>query len=285
MLKRFIMSLAALLLLAGAAQATEWPVNKAGDNVCVASGPETATGSLSIVTFGPQIMLLVGSADFPKATDSYKIGLSFDGNPVVTVDAEARNGQYGIPITPPLAAALRRAAHMVAIYAGKTYEFALDGAGPAIDGVLHCVGQPPYDQMTAHHDVPVAGADRWVLEDKLPGADRCSVRANGADIDTMLMLNRSGKLILVAGHADWARPLTSIEADLQIDQDPVLKLQANTFTNLVLAPLSDEQTARLRSAHTLSWHLPWGDYRSEVSGLGLALDALAACQARKHPAP
>jgi hypothetical protein len=116
----------------------------------------------------------------------------------------------------------------------------------------------------------------------VPGGDACAARLAGKEVDTMLMLNRNGELILVAGRADW-RASGSYQIGLRIDDFEAAMLPAGAFNNLVLALIKDETILnRLKTAKDLYWSLPSGTYHATVAGLGDALDWVHTCEQGKH---
>jgi hypothetical protein len=131
---------------------------------------------------------------------------------------------------------------------------------------------------------PIAGAGDWLLVDTLPGAapHACTARVAGPEADVMLLLNTEQVPVLIAGRPDWHDLGGSAEIVLSIDGEPPRRLGSYTVANLVLVLLSDAPLLRrLRSARTLDWTLPFGRFRANVSGLGTALDAIAACVAAR----
>jgi hypothetical protein len=57
-------------------------------------------------------------------------------------------------------------------------------------------------------------------------------------------------------------------------------MNANTLNNLILTVIKEPVlVARLRAAKTLDWTIPTGHVRSDVTGLGAALDAVRKCKA------
>lgn len=125
-------------------------------------------------------------------------------------------------------------------------------------------------------------ADQWAHIESIPGGTACAARLAGNEVDTMLMLNQKGELILVAGRADW-RASGSQEIGLRIDGFELDHLQASAFNNLVLLPISDEAVLkRLKAAKDLYWSLPAGKYHAAVAGLGAALEWVRTCEQGKH---
>jgi hypothetical protein len=133
---------------------------------------------------------------------------------------------------------------------------------------------------------PIAGAEDWLLLDRIPGVsgEVCSARTNGPEADTMLLLNRNHVPILAAGRADWQGLLGTAEIQLSIDGAAPSRLKVQMFNNLVMILVSDAPLLqRLRRARTLDWTLPFGHFRASVTGLGAALDAVASCS-KANPA-
>jgi hypothetical protein len=125
-------------------------------------------------------------------------------------------------------------------------------------------------------------AAQWVYINTIPGGDACAARLAGKEVDTMLMLNRNGDLILVAGRSDW-HSSGSYEIGLRVDDFATDTLQANAFNNLMLVLIKDETIlGRLKTAKDLYWSLPSGKYHAIVVGLGDALDWVHTCEQGKH---
>lgn len=130
----------------------------------------------------------------------------------------------------------------------------------------------------------VAGqpAGGWTYLENVPGGTACAARLTGSEVDTMLMLNGNGQLILVAGRSDW-RASGPEDVSLRIDSFELDHLQANAFNNLVLVLISDEAVVkRLMAAKVLYWTLPSGKYHATVSGLGDALEWVRRCEQGKR---
>jgi hypothetical protein len=140
--------------------------------------------------------------------------------------------------------------------------------------------------MTATAPVMAAGeasVDRWTHIESVPGGTACAVRTTGGEVDTMLMLNQSWQLILVAGRADWSAS-GSLEITLRIDEFEMDHLHASALNNLVMLQISDDAVLkRLKTAKDIYWYLPSGKYHAEVSGMDDAIEWLHRCEGGKHP--
>jgi hypothetical protein len=125
-------------------------------------------------------------------------------------------------------------------------------------------------------------ADKWSYIENVPGGTACAARLSGDEIDTMLMLNQKGQLILVAGRAEWHASGPE-EIGLRIDDYELEHLQASAFNNLVLLLISDTAVLkRLMAARDLYWTLPSGRYHATVSGLDNALEWIHQCEQGKR---
>jgi hypothetical protein len=132
-------------------------------------------------------------------------------------------------------------------------------------------------QGAAHADT----SSEWVHIESVPGGDACAARLVGREVDTMLMLNRDGQLLLVAGRTDWSASGPE-EISLRIDSFELDHLQASAFNNLVLLPIVDGAVLkRLRAAKDLYWSLPSGTYHAAVAGLDGALTWVQECEQAK----
>jgi hypothetical protein len=123
---------------------------------------------------------------------------------------------------------------------------------------------------------------RWTYIQNIPGGNACAARLSGGEVDTMLMLDQSQQLILVAGRADW-RAFGSEEIGLRIDGFQLEHLHASAFNNLILLPINDEVVLkRLKVGNDLYWLLPSGKYYAAITGLDNALDWVRKCEHAKH---
>ncbi len=108
-------------------------------------------------------------------------------------------------------------------------------------------------------------------------AGGCSVGKAGADVNTRLLRNHSGKMILIAARPDWTGDEPA-DVQLSIDGAAALALQAQKLGPLALVLVEDAALeANLRAARTLTWTTPWGVFNAQVAGLGEAFDALSRC--------
>jgi hypothetical protein len=135
---------------------------------------------------------------------------------------------------------------------------------------------------TVHVSIASQVTGEWALMENAAGSNSCAARLTGSEVDTMLMLNQNGELLLVAGKAAW-RAAGSQGIALRIDDVEFDHLTASAFNNLVLLPISDDaMLRRLQSAKDLYWYLPSGKYHAAVAGLGEALEWLHTCEHGKH---
>ncbi|MEA3044695.1 MAG: hypothetical protein QOH47_2533 [Sphingomonadales bacterium] len=136
------------------------------------------------------------------------------------------------------------------------------------------------DPAIAQAPQPIPGAGEWLFINRLPFVDHptCVARTNGAEVDTMLMLNNDQHPLLVAGHGDWSGLSGEVEATIAIDGSAPVHVSAGMVQNIAVVLVTDPALiGRLRSARRLEWTLPFGHFKADVTGLGVALDAIFAC--------
>ncbi|MGH7010213.1 MAG: hypothetical protein ACREEX_05190, partial [Caulobacteraceae bacterium] len=240
--------------------------------------------TLSLAAEGPMFVLLVGAPDFPQDRASHGAILSFDGKSPVTSPALGDGGMMGIRLGRGDAAKTTAEASSVSVTVdGHTHIFNLRNVAAALDAVARCAGQPTLSEQVDQPPPPIAGAGRWRLLVTLPGTPgrACAARVAGDQIDTLMLLNNAGDLVLIGGHSNWATWGGDVRLQLAIDGSPPINLTAATADNLILTLVKDPALlARLRRARTLDWTIPTGHVRGDVAGLGVALDAIKACRAQ-----
>ncbi len=257
-----------------------WPVENDGNSTCHAQGPRNNGADLSVVAFGPQIMLLVTSGRFATEEGTHPVALAFDGGSPMPFNAEGGEASYSVLISPSLYEHLAAAANMQVFADGEVYDFPLAGAAQALDEVLKCAGLGSYAQLMGHGPKAIPGSD-WTLFDPMAGTDDCAVSLNQDAVDTTMKFTKNGALMLVAGRGDWAFPPTETGITLQIGDTPPAAMKAGVMTNIVIVVLNEAQTVALKTATSLKWVLPWGGVQANIRGVDTALEALRTCRARR----
>jgi hypothetical protein len=131
--------------------------------------------------------------------------------------------------------------------------------------------------MAAPAAAQVAGGWTLGLPTDAPG-QTCGAAKLGVEVNTRLLRNRGGKMVLIAARGDWdhSEPVT---AGLSVDGAEAVEVEALTVGPLVLVLVADAVLeARVKAARTLDWTLPWGAFHAEVEGLGAAYDKVEVCQ-------
>lgn len=228
-------------------------------------------------------LIFAGAPDFPKQKGSYEVALSFDGQSPVFAAGLGEDGHLQLPIGSGETMKLVTSSSRVSISAGGvTHEYSLRNAALALDGAARCAGQQPVAQRIDRPAQPIPGADGWTLSETLPGVSArvCQARIAGDEIDTMLILNNADEVVLIGGHSNWATFAGETPVELSVDGGPPVNLTASRIQNLVLVRLKDAALVeRLRTASNLDWGFPTGHVHGEVTGFGLALDAVRRCKA------
>ena len=133
----------------------------------------------------------------------------------------------------------------------------------------------------AFADEPVRGAPNWTLIDSVT-ADCWAETGNGANFapgDTIhikVMFNDRDRVILMGARPDWKR-LGPVAFGLSIDGGDPEIMRGNNANSLVITEIDPALVDRLRAASRIEWQLPWGAFSANVSGLGIALDAVDDC--------
>ncbi len=264
-----------------------WTITRAGSpTACVAAGPTDDGGLLSVVAEGPLFEMVVVASDFPEPKSTYPVILVFDEQPPVQAVALGENGQLAINVGRGGPARTITSASRVLVTAdGHAHAFSLRNAAAALDAVARCAGQQTLAEQDDRPAEPIAGAGAWRLMVTMPGVAQraCAARVAGDQIDTIMLLNNDGDLILIGGHNDWATWGGDVALKLSIDGSAPVDMMANTVNNLMMTRITDpDQLRRLRTARTLDWTIPTGHVRGKVAGLGRALDAMRACRSRSE---
>lgn len=279
---------AALLLVAGAALAdvpAGWSIGHDG-NACEADypqgdGAQAGGAMLTVAVMPPQHLLLLQHPAFPAEKQTRGVTLRFDDGAPITTEGMASDHIYGFGITPAIAMGLRIGKMLSVTVDGKDYVYHFDHGDAAMDEAARCAGTKTLPEVWSEIPKPIPGVPGWLVLESVGGTDKCSVRRNSPEVNTSLILSDKGRVILIAGRPDWAKWGGAITATLAIDDGPAIPVDSFGFQNLVMVPLDDDAVVKkLESAKALRWHLPWGDFRAEVDGLGAAETALRACDAK-----
>lgn len=273
----------------GAPKVEGWTIAPVGDgSTCLASGPTDAGASLSLGAQGKGLGMLVRAPDFPRSQASFAATLVFDDRPPETTAAVDYGGAMQFMINPREPTwRLMTSKTVTVTVAGQTHSFPLSNVTAAMDGLARCVGQPTIAERMDQPDQPIPGTVAWRIMVTLPNVPRkvCNAEARGDGIDLLLAMSPNGGVSLMARHWDWAnwgRAMAPLQ--LSIDGGPPLSLEADPIDNQILIWVKDKALLRrLRAARTLDWMLPTGQAHVDVTGFGVAQDAVWACLSRKEP--
>src|SRR5262249_16548041 len=101
---------------------------------------------------------------------------------------------------------------------------------------------------------PSSGAPAgWELRSPSPGAPPCRAVKLGSSVDTQILRNRDGHLVLIAGHGDWEHNGGQMPASLSIDDAPPVAVTGFPIGPVFMILMTDEQRTRLRNAHLVHW--------------------------------
>lgn len=277
-MRRFCLALFVIALAVFRADAeSPWSVTKdASSASCWADGPKSGDASLTFLVMGSQFYLLLSPDDFHIPKGTYPTSIQLDDGAALPYEVMSDGQSYAMIVSPKLGLPMRAASKLVITVSGKSYAFVVNGMAKAMDDAARCAGTTPMLGRLSDSSTAISGAGEWRLLHTV--ADKCAARRPGDDLDVMISLNDAGRLILMAGRPGWMRVPGNIDGTLQIDEDPPQQFSGNTFDNLVFYLVKDDAVAeRLRNATSLKWRLPWGNFRADVTGLGVAQDAVRVC--------
>lgn len=115
-----------------------------------------------------------------------------------------------------------------------------------------------------------------------PPGKTCGAAKLGEQVNTRLMRNKAGRMLLIAARSDWKndQPFT---AKLSVNGAAPVDVEAMTLGPMVLVLVEDAALeAQLMAARTLDWTMPWpgpqgSTFHADVAGLGAAYDKLDIC--------
>jgi hypothetical protein len=123
---------------------------------------------------------------------------------------------------------------------------------------------------------PIPNAGGWRLS-SVPQSG-CFARLQGDQVDSLLAVNREGKMVIGAGRPEWKLPSGEEPVTLRIDGAAPVQLKGSPVGNIIIVLITDDgMTRALRTAQHLSWTLSTGPAVANVTGLGVAFDAIGAC--------
>jgi Tfp pilus assembly protein PilZ len=252
-----------------------------GVDACVIKWGDNQPVELQIDAMGALLLLTIVSPDFGKEKREEVISLRTKKLGPLQRNALVSDETYGITIDSEVDRYLLQADPLIVTIKSIDYSFAITNTSSAMDAVRRCVGQPTRAEMQAKKAPAYPVPDGWRLLDDTGNA--CTARLDGNEIDTMVSINNSDQVLLIAGRKDWNTWGGNINLTLRFDSEPPRPYSAWVWNNLVMLLLTkDEDVATLRKAFTLKWVLPRGEYSTRINGIAMALDSVTACTKEKR---
>ena len=259
-----------------------WTIKHGRPGVCMAKGPLDGRAAFSFVALGPMFSFLIDAPDLPSGDSSYQAVLVIDDGPPMSTVALGRDHIIMVRLGRGESAKMTAAASLIAITVEHhTYRFSIHNAAAALDAVARCAGQQTLSMQVDQPATAIIGAGGWQLYQSMPGVpgDKCSARIAGDQIDTLMLLGKDGRLVLIGGHNNWAAWPGGVPLQLRIDNYLAVQLTAHWLGGMIVVSVTDPSLVeRLRGANTLDWTTPTGHVRGGVLGLGIALDAMKKCK-------
>jgi len=142
------------------------------------------------------MQLLFDSKTISSTKATHQVTLTIDDNPPFTYQILNNGSVLSIPLILVIENELRPAKILRAAVDGQLYEFRLPNAAYAIDSVSWCAGMPDHAARQAQSLLTIPDAGDWKLVDKASGAKGCIVRVQGTEVDTSIVLNNVGQVVL-----------------------------------------------------------------------------------------
>jgi hypothetical protein len=251
-------------------------------DMCTAIARDDDKLQFALAAEGRDFFLKMWAPDFPEEDRSYEATLDFKGVAGGPVVAVGQSGLMAISLgRGELATALIKASDVTITVDGHSHSASLAGAAAALDGVARCAKQPTLAEAPEKPPLPIPDAGDWTLYETLPFGDEraCMAHLDGKEVDTMLEHDKKGVLILTGGNPMWAFQPRDVAMRLSIDGGPDISLPGRLEGHGVTMKIEDPKLVdQLRGAHKLDWIFPQGSLRSDVTGLGAALDATERCR-------
>ncbi len=125
----------------------------------------------------------------------------------------------------------------------------------------------------AQASAPLRSVPGWDIVKAPTGS--CMAHRAGAQVDTIMVTNRDGKLILMAGRHDSNMPTGPRTVTLEIDEHRWEAVAATSFNSLILVLVNDPaMLEQLRHAQRLIWVLPLQRVAADLPRLGQAIDSI-----------
>jgi hypothetical protein len=130
--------------------------------------------------------------------------------------------------------------------------------------------------------------DDWqVVVIPMGKAKSCGVRRRGTDVALMIVADRKNPdVILIVVRPDWNLKFGLVHAALSIDGGPQESVDFVPLMNMAFFTIKDSAIlVRLSEAKTVHWHFPWGDFSSDVTGFGKAVEMARDCRTTPRQDP
>ena len=108
---------------------------------------------------------------------------------------------------------------------------------------------------------------------------QCLARLKGPQVNLSLVRTEGGAMQLSVGKRNWNLTAgANAEMTMAIDGAPPVTVNAVALGPVIMAPLEESLSRRLRDARIVEFTVSPGRFRVEVAGLGRAWDDAAACR-------
>ncbi len=123
-----------------------------------------------------------------------------------------------------------------------------------------------------------ASVGAWSVDPMPEAKGSCRARLPGSEVNTTLLLNQSGGIVLSAANPGWNLTDRDAVMTVAVDGGSPVRLEAFAIGPLVMAGIDDGLLNQLRNGRSIDWILPHGRFQVPIPDFGAAVDALKACQ-------
>ncbi len=235
-------------------------------------------GSAGIQVYRSRYLLgfmMVGTA--PQIPDGdYAATLKLDDHPPVKVKTHGSGGVYLIVLDIKLSMALRNVKQLTLTVRGGDNVFDGSRLDEAMDAAAKCVGIPKVTDLAA------IGWGTWSVRPGEKGDLACHATRHGLQVDSMASLHPDGRFTFGPAWMGWTLQRSDkVKATFEIDEDTPVPVQLTTGVKTASYVVDKGFLDRLEKASSITWHLPWGEFYSEVDGIADMRKSLADCLASR----
>lgn len=127
---------------------------------------------------------------------------------------------------------------------------------------------------------PIAAAPEWTLVDDVPSGCWAERTSNGVRV--RVLSNRTFHPVLTVSRNDWRTGDSVVDFNLTIDGGASKHLTGSGMMSMAMIGFAPTQDPLILKASSLTWHLPWGEFTTDVTGIATVFAAVTECEKTKR---